>query len=158
MPGAIDEQQPLRLVRAVVQRVAHRRGHDPVGLAVNDKERRANARQLRRDVEAPAQQPLDREQPRDPPAAEEVPQRRGRALDDDPGDGRIAGRELEGDRGAERVAVDELARGLGLEPKEVLPRGLGILDHRRLGERASVAAAEATVVDHQHRGAGGVQR
>ena len=116
MPGAVHEQQPLRLVRAAVQRGAHRRRHDPVGLAVNDEERRVNARQLRCDVEAPAQQPIDREEPRDSPAAEEVPQRRGRALDDDPGDGRIASRELEGDRGAERVAVNELARWLGLEP------------------------------------------
>jgi hypothetical protein len=156
--GAVHEQQPLRLVRATVQRGAHRRRHDPVGLAVDDEERRANARQLCRDVEALAQQPLDRKQPRDPPAAEELPQRRGRALDDDAGDGRIAGRELEGDRRAERVAVNELARGLGLEPQEVLPRGLGVLDHGRLGERSAVAAAEATVVDHQHRGAGVVQR
>jgi len=56
------------------------------------------------------------------------------------------------------VAVDELALGLGLEPQEVLPRGLGVLDHCRLGERAAVAAAQAAVVDHQDRGASGVQR
>jgi len=55
VPSAVDEQQPLRLIRAAVQRGAHRRRHDPVGLAVNDEERRVNAQQLRCDVEAPAQ-------------------------------------------------------------------------------------------------------
>jgi len=62
VPGAVHEQQPFGLVRAAVQRGAHRRRHDPVGLAMDDEEGGAKARQLRPDVEATAQQPLDREQ------------------------------------------------------------------------------------------------
>ena len=123
---------------------------------MDDQERDVQAPDLCRGVEAVVEHPVDGVERSDPRVAQQLADRGRRPLDDHAVHVGVARRELERGRRTERMAVDETATGIGLMPPQLLPRRFRILVHARLGERAAIAPAEAAVVDHQHRGAGGV--
>ncbi len=154
----LDEQQGLSAGRAQIELHSHRVRHDRVALAVDDQERNVQAPDLRRGVEAVADQPVDRVERGDPRVAQQLAHRSRRAFDGHAAHVGVARGELERGRRAERMAVHEPAAGIGLVPPQLLPRRFRVLVHGRLRGPRAVAPAEAAVVDHEHRGAGGVHR
>jgi len=147
--AARHEHEALGRGGALVQLAAQVGVDQFVVAAVNHQQRRPHARHALGGVEALRDQRPQR-QPAPPQRAEECRDRGERAFHDQPGRIIDFRRQVHGDRAAERMAV-HVARRVRMMAAEPAPCGAGVFARRPFGGQGRRAAAEAAVVDAQHR-------